>query len=252
MQALGVGGAGLSGDGTGGGDKDVPAGPAGGGGGGGRKAQSNIGWSLGLSKEDKLKRAVSNIEALKVALEVYAAAVRCKPSDGGEDVEETEGGGGDRGGGAGGGTGVGAAAALAALCEQALDALEQLHELVTDDDVVALATDQQCVELVCTLVMKLRPCAVPESAEHGAMGAALLLLKMLASNERCMLALLAHDKGRSLVKMIAWMQGIDGLDDNADGSRTVADVTALMEILLQHDSIRRTLIKKTWSVSLFP
>merc|ERR1719261_1145848 len=60
------------------------------------------------------------------------------------------------------------------------------------------------------------------------------------------MAVVLHNKGRSLVKMLAWMQGVE----RSEGQLAlVADVAHLLEIGLQHEKVRRTVLKKTWTYS---
>ena len=79
-----------------------------------------------------------------------------------------------------------------------------LRELIADDDVVALLLDQGGVDAVCSLAMALQASSSDEA--EVVLQHALLVLQLVCVQEKCMVAVVAHGKGRTLVKMLACMQ----------------------------------------------
>jgi hypothetical protein len=144
-----------------------------------------------LTAEERLKRALAAVNSLQAALEVYMAAVAEAKRGGGEEEQE-------------GGEGVGRSIAMGSLCSEAREQLLLLRELVADDDVVALLLDQGGVDAVCSLAMALQASSSDDAdvvLQH-----ALLVLQLVCVQEKCMVAVVAHGKGRTLVKMLACMQ----------------------------------------------
>ena len=182
----------------------------------------------GLSTEGKLKAAIALVQRLKGALQTHGAALAAAKSA--EDIEDQD---------------KGRRAAHATLCSAVEDDLVQLQEYADNDaDVVALVLDQGGVDSVCSLIMALPPQPPSKSSELAVLTEALTVLQLVGTKEGCMQAVLSHDKGRTMVKLLAWMQGVE-----PSAAGTVADVAQLMEIALQHDALRRTLLKKSWSYS---
>ena len=189
-----------------------------------RGKRANV--SKKMSPEERLRGSMATVQSLKAALQKHDAAVAA--AKGVEDLEDL-----DRV----------REAANTTLCNEVQEELQLLQGHVEhDDDVVALLLDQGGVDTVCSLMM-----ALPTNA-HGSAGHvlsdALLVLKLVGVQERCSMGLLLHGKGRTVVKMLAWMQGVEPCSPT-----TVADIAMIMEIALQHDNVRRTLLKKSWSYS---
>jgi len=215
----------------------MPA-PAGPGGGGGAAAEADSsrqtkkrGWSRRMTVEERLKLSLVCVDAVKRAVAAYHTAAKeagSRPADGLE-VQDS---------------------ALQALCSEVGEHVGQLEELVQDEDVAALVCDQAGVDAMCALAMALPalpPPAVGGSASVSGAAQALLLeavhvLKAVAANSRCMTKVLEHDKGRTLVKMLASVQGVEPA-----APAVQAGLAGLMEIGIQHDAIRRTLLKKSWN-----
>jgi tetratricopeptide (TPR) repeat protein len=181
-----------------------------------------------LSAEGKLKASLALVQRLKSAVQAHATALAAVK--GTEDIEDQD---------------KRRRAAHTVLCSAVEDDLMQLQEYIDDDaDVVALVLDQGGVESVCSIITSLPPSPSSKSSELAVLTEALTVLQLVATTEGCMQAVMSHDKGRTMVKLLAWMQGLDHC-----GAGTVADVAQLMEIALQHDALRRTLLKKSWSYS---
>jgi hypothetical protein len=144
-----------------------------------------------LTAEERLKRALAAVNSLQAALEVYVAAVAEAKRGGGEEEQE-------------GGGGFGRSIAVGSLCSEAREQLLLLRELVADDDVVALLLDQGGVDAVCSLAMALQASSSNEA--EVVLQHALLVLQLVCVQEKCMVAVVAHGKGRTLVKMLACMQ----------------------------------------------
>ena len=151
-----------------------------------------------MTVEERLKLSLVCVDAVKRAVAAYHTAAKeagSRPADGLE-VQDS---------------------ALQALCSGVGEHAGQLEELVQDEDVVALVCDQAGVDAMCALAMALPalpPPAVGGSASVSGAAQALLLeavhvLKAVAANSRCMTKVLEHDKGRTLVKMLASVQGVE-------------------------------------------
>jgi len=167
-----------------------------------------------LTTEEKLKGTLPTVQRLKDAVQTHAAALVAAKVE--EDLEEQE---------------QTRSRALSTLLAAAENDVELLQQYVSgDDDVVALLLDQGGVGAVCSLIMALPPAAAAggNGSAHALLTAALTVLKLVGMNERCMVAVVAHDKMRTVVKLLAWMQGVE-----KSVLSTVADIAELMEIALQ-------------------
>ncbi len=181
-----------------------------------------------LSAEGKLKASLALVQRLESAVQAHAAALAAAKAT--EDIEDQD---------------KRRRAAHSVLCSAVEDVLMQLQEYIDDDaDVVALVLDQGGVESACSIIATLPPSPPSKSSELAVLTEALTVLQLVGTTEGCMQAVMSHDKGRTMVKLLAWMQGLEHC-----GPGTVADVAQLMEIALQHDALRRTLLKKSWSYS---
>ena len=69
---------------------------------------------------------------------------------------------------------------------------------------VELLLDQGGVDVVCSLAMELQASSSDEA--EVVLQHALLVLQLVCVQEKCMVAVVAHGKGRTLVKMLACMQ----------------------------------------------
>ena len=200
----------------------APSGPSG----GPSSAKTKV-----MSGEEKLKASLAVVQRLKMASEKHASMLGAiQAEDDQEDQDRMR------------------RDSLSVLCKEVFGDLETLQEFLDDDDVIALMQDQGGVDAVCSILMAMPQASSAAPAERGkaqqVLVAALIVLRLVAVNERCMMAVLLHHKGRSLVKMLAWMQGVE----RSEGS-TVADVAHLLEVALQHENVRRTMLKKTWTYS---
>jgi len=194
----------------------------------GAKARASAVPAKALSTEEKLKGSLAVMLRLKGAIEAHAAALAVLKAE--DDLEDQD---------------TKRRVAGEVLCKETGGDLDTLQGYLDDDDVVALMQDQGGVDAVCTILMALPQPGSSTGAAGAAeevLAAAMVVLRLVGVNERCMMAVVLHNKGRSLVKMLAWMQGVERCQP-----ALVADVANLLEIALQHENVRRTLLKKSWS-----